>query len=55
VGKQIAGEHRCAAGLLVENDLQQDAARQILGSLRIHHLKVFMIENELLHVRQGDV
>jgi hypothetical protein len=48
-------EHRQAAALFFKNDLQQNGARQVLVALRIDDLEIFLIQHELLDVRQRDV
>ncbi len=53
--QHVAGEHRRAAGLFFQDDLQQDAAGQVFVGLGIDHIEFFIIEHQLLDVRQGDV
>ena len=48
VRQQILSEHGLATGLLFKNDLQQDAARQVLGRLGVHHRKHLVLHDQLL-------
>ncbi len=49
------GEHRRAARLLLQDDLQQDAARQVLAGLGVDDLELLVLEHQLLDVGQRDV
>jgi hypothetical protein len=53
--QQVAGEHRHAAGLFLEDDLQQDAAGEILPALGVNHLELLVLQHQLLDVGEGDV
>jgi hypothetical protein len=44
-----------AAGLLFEDDLEQDAARQVFAGLGVHHLEILKRQHQILDVGQGDV
>src|SRR4051812_2814845 len=48
-------EHRRAAGLFFQDDLQQDAAREVLVGLGVAHHEGFAGHHQLLHFGQGDV
>src|SRR5574343_807075 len=54
-GKQLAREHRHAAGFLFKNDLEQDAAGQVFAALGIDYLENLKFEDQILHIPQGDV
>ena len=51
----LGGEHRHAAGLFFENDLQQDAARDLVAALGVAHFEALVVEHHLLHIGQRDV
>ena len=53
--QHVGREHRHAAGLFLEDDLQQDAARQVLAGLGVADLEMFAGEHHRLHVGQRDV
>ena len=53
--EHLAREHRHAAGLFLEDDLQQDAAREVIARLRVAHHEVVAREHHLLHVGERDV
>ena len=48
-------EHGGTTGLGFQNDLQQNAARQVVARLRIQHFEGFTFHHQVLHLRQGDV
>src|SRR6185436_16329601 len=53
--EHVAREHRRARRLLVENDRQQDAAREVLAGLGVLDFEFDLVEDELLHVGERDV
>src|SRR5687767_13824653 len=53
--EHVGGEHRSARALLLENDLQQDGARQVFLALRVLDPEIDVLENELFHVGERDV
>src|SRR5580765_1701973 len=55
LGENIRGEHRHAGGFFLENDLQQYGPRQVLPGLGVHHLELFALDHELLHIDERDV
>jgi len=55
LGQRGAGEHGLTVGLFLQNDLQQDTARQVFLCFRIDNNKILIAEHELLHIREGDV
>jgi hypothetical protein len=48
-------EHRRAGLLLLENDLQQNGAGEVVAGLGIHDLEFLLVDHELLYVDQRDV
>ena len=55
LGQQVAGEHRSAASLFFEDDLQQDVAGEVFAGLGVDDLETAVLEHELLHVGERDV
>ncbi|MNT58502.1 hypothetical protein D3C72_1959400 [compost metagenome] len=53
--QHAAREHGRAVRFLFQNDLQQDAARQIFIGFGIDDGKHLIVQHQLLDVRQGDV
>src|SRR4030095_2550876 len=53
--EHLRAEHRHAARLFLEDDLEEDRPRQVLAGLRVDDLKVDVVEHHLLHVGEGDV
>jgi len=54
-GKNGGGNHRGAARLLFQDDLQQNAPGQIFTSFGISNNEGLALHHQLLHFRQGDV
>src|SRR6188768_437229 len=48
-------EDRHAAGLFLEDDLQQDAAREVLAGLGVADLEVEALQHHRLDLGEGDV
>jgi hypothetical protein len=55
VGEHVGGEHRHPARFLLEDDLQQDRAREVIARLRVLHLEHLVPEDQVLHFRERDV
>ncbi|MNT90408.1 hypothetical protein D3C72_2313060 [compost metagenome] len=55
VGQHGFGEHRRAAGFFLENDLQQDAAREVVSGLGVAHHQLLVGHDQRLDFRQRDV
>jgi len=53
--EHVGGEHRRATGLRLQDDLQQDRARQVISGLRIDDPEFLVLQNQFLHVGQRDV
>ena len=49
------GEQRRTTGLFLQNDLQQNAAREVLAVFGVHHLDGHPINHPLFDVCQRDV
>src|SRR5688572_13831563 len=55
LGQHIAREHRGPGGLLLEDDLEQDAAGEVLVGLGVLYLERHLRQHELLDVSKRDV
>ena len=55
VREHVGREHRHAARLLLEDDLQQDRAREVVAGLRVLHLEFLVLQDQVLHFRERDV
>ena len=53
--QHLGAEHRQAAGFLLEDDLQQDRAREVVPGLGVDDLEVDAFEHHQLDVGEGDV
>ena len=53
--QHLLGKQWCAAGFLIEDDLQQDAAGEVFLRLGVLHLEALAIQDQLLDVGQRDV
>src|SRR5689334_14334980 len=53
--QHIGGEHRRTGAFFFEDDLQQNAARQILIALGVDDTECNLLEDELLYIGQRDV
>ncbi|MNN78473.1 hypothetical protein D3C81_1950320 [compost metagenome] len=53
--QHVRREHGHAAAFFFQDDLQQDAARQVFTALGVDHLEFFVGQNQLLDICQSDV
>jgi hypothetical protein len=53
--EKLGGKNRHAAAFFLQDDLQQDAAGQVIAGLGIHHLEFLEAQHQILDVGQGDV
>jgi len=53
--EHVAGEHRCPRRLFLQDDLEQDAAREVVLGLRVLHAKRHLFEHQFLDVGERDV
>src|SRR2546430_16276770 len=53
--EQLQAQHRGSELLLAGDDLQQDAARDVIAALVVHHLDPLAARDQLAQVIEGDV
>ena len=53
--EQFTGEQRNTTGLLLEDNLQQDAARQIFAGLGVGDLERLELDDQILDIPQRDI